>query len=250
MLYLTKNRQTQARIASGNILKTSFCYSAVVGLAVLTAGVLISSNSQARTTQECLQFDTTPAVIFTVSNAKTKLNKKKNSRQIEKFAKSINAFKPTVKGRLLGLTFTDVAPQLGVEVEGRQMQNGDLCVRLTQVTFQFGIRRAEIFVDRQYKAGTCNFKAILAHEKEHMKINLAVQKRYEKKLRKKLQIQAGKIRPHLAGSVKSAAQKISAKLTKDLKPLMAQFQKTKRKENLKIDTPKSYQKVRSRCANW
>ncbi len=211
---------------------------------------LVPQEVHGKTSQACLQTGVRPIVEFHVKNAKTKLNRKKSSKQIGKIAKKVNAFQPTVKGRVLGLTFTEVGPQLKVEVSSERLAEGGLCVGLTRVEFHFGIRRAEIFVERKYKPGSCHFKAILAHEKEHMKINLKVQKKYEKKLRKELEKRVRNIRPQFSRSPQEAANRISKQLLADIKPIMKRFHKEKRKANMKIDTPKSYQQVRSQCANW
>ena len=225
-----------------------------MGLAVIAligvVSIVTPRHAYAKTSQACLQTGTRPVVEFHVKNAQTKLNRKKSSKQIGKFAEKINAFQPTIKGRLLGLTFTEVGPQVRVGVQSARLPGGDLCVSLKRVEFYFGIRRAEIFVDRRYKPGSCHFKAILAHEEEHMKINLKVQKKYEKKLRKELEKRARDIRPQFFRSSQEAANRISKQLLADIRPIMKRFQKEKRKANLKIDTPKSYQKVRSQCANW
>ncbi len=235
--------------------KTGSLASKVIGIlftAILvgTMAMLDPEQAYGKTSQACLQTGVRPIVEFHVKNTKTKLNRKKSSKQISKFAKKVNAFQPTVKGRLLGLTFTEVGPQLKVEVSSERMAEGELCVGLIRVEFHFGIRRAEIFVARQYKPGSCHFKAILAHEKEHMKINRKVQKKYEKKLRKELEERVRYIRPQFFRSSKEAANRISRQLLADIKPIMKRFQKEKRKANMAIDTPKSYQQVRSQCADW
>ncbi len=213
--------------------------------------VYIPTSEAAMTTNKrCLEKQIVPKVSFRVKNAKIKLNRSKSSAQITRFAKSLDAYKPTTKGRLLGLAYTEVRPNLGVEVEGVFAQNKQKCIRLSKVSFEFGLKKSEIFIDRKYRPGTCAYKAVLAHEKEHMRISQKLQKIYAKKIEKELKHRAKTVRPFLASNTKRAANVIVKRLMGQVTPLVDEFKKERKRQNMKIDTPQSYRKVRSRCANW
>ncbi|MEH6403137.1 MAG: hypothetical protein V7750_07180 [Sneathiella sp.] len=170
--------------------------------------------------------------------------------QITNFAKSIEAFKPSTKGRLLGLAYTQIHTNLGVEVQGFAVNNSQNCIRLATVKFEFGNKHSEIFIARKYRPGTCAYKAILTHEKEHMQINDRLQKQYAKKIKKELQKSANRVRPYHSRKTNEAAKSIANRLVHEMTPFIAEFRDVKRKANLKIDTPRSYKRVRSKCGRW
>ena len=157
--------------------------------------LVVPTESEAETSKQCLASQISPKIHFNVEGVKTSINRSKTSVQITNFAKSIEAFKPSTKGRLLGLAYTQIHTNLGVEVRGFSFNKSQNCIRLAAVRFEFGNKRSEIFIARKYRPGTCAFKAILAHEKKHMQINEKLQKEYAKKIKKELQKSASRIRP-------------------------------------------------------
>lgn len=204
----------------------------------------------ARTNKLCLNKQVVPEISFSVKNAKAVLNRSKTSEQITRFAKSIDAYKPTTRGRLLGLAYTEVQPNLGVGVEEVFRKSNNKCIRLMKVSFAFGLKKSEIFIARKYRPGTCEFKAILAHEREHLNISKKLQTKYSKKLHKEMTRRAKAIKPFFARDANKAANSIVKKLIGQLTPLLDDFKRERKIENYKIDTPQSYRRVRSRCANW
>ncbi|WP_169543332.1 hypothetical protein [Sneathiella aquimaris] len=221
-----------------------------ISAVIVCALLLPLSQARALSAGQCRDTYKTPEIRLLLTNAKTALITNKSSSQIKRIANRTGAFKPTTAGQLRGLTYTNDGYEFSLKVQGRKLADGRYCVRLTQIDFKYGMREAQIFIDRKYKPGSCNFKVILAHEQEHMKINMAVQKNFTKMIDGALRKIADRLRPVISGSVQRAADSMENSLYHDLKPVIREFQKQKRKANLKIDTPKSYQQVQSRCAGW
>jgi|GEM_PF-3053985 len=212
--------------------------------------VALATEGEARTSKQCLASQISPKIHFNVEGVKTTINRSKTSEQITNFAKSIEAFKPSTKGRLLGLAYTQIHTNLGVEIQGFAVNNTQNCIRLATVRFEFGNKQAEIFVARKYRPGTCAYKAILAHEKKHMEINETLQKEYAKKIKKELQKSANRIRPYHTKKANEAAKSMANRLVHEMTPFIKEFREAKRKANYKIDTPRSYKRVRSTCGKW
>ncbi len=118
----------------------------VMLVAIFAIAIAINApTAQARTSKECLAHQITPELVFRVQNAKTTLNRSKSSSQITAFAKSIDAFKPTTKGRLLGLAFTQTQSNIGVGGQSVPVKHRKTCMRLVKVSFEFGfhVKHAE-----------------------------------------------------------------------------------------------------------
>ncbi len=210
----------------------------------------IAHNASAVGAQEqCVQARIDPEIKFDVQNADIELNRSKSSAQIQRFAKKVNAFRPVKGHSLLGLAFVAMQHQISVEVLTNKIGNR-YCVRLKKVHLLFGREKSTIFVASKYRAGTCEFKAILAHENEHMAINARVQLKYEEKIKKALENSAKAIQPFITTSRQAAPRTLAARFASDIKPILNSFHEERVAENLHIDTPQSYQKTRSLCANW
>ena len=223
--------------------------SVAAGLFVIILSAL-SNPAQARTDKKCLDSQVVPEISFRIKNSKVTLNRSKSSAQIKRFASRVNAYKPTIKGRLLGLAYTEVQRRLGVHIGDTRIGENKPCIRLQKVQFEFGLTKSEIFIDRKYKPGTCAYNAILAHEREHMQINNRLMEKYAVKIEEDLVKHAKAVRPFYASNSKQATKSIVNDLLHRLKPRINEFKKERAVANQKIDTPRSYKKVRSRCANW
>lgn len=225
----------------------------MVFIAASVFALIISSftaPAHARTDKQCLDSQIVPTISFRTKNSKVTLNRSKSSAQIKRFASRINAYQPTIKGRLLGLAYTEVQPKLGVHINSMHTGKSKKCIRLQKVQFEFGLKKSEIFIDRKYRPGTCAFKAILAHEREHMQINNHLMEKYAVRLEKDILKHAKAIRPFYASDSKRAAKSIVNDLMSRIRPRISDFNEERSIENQKIDTPQSYKKVRSRCAKW
>ncbi|OUR75249.1 hypothetical protein A9Q83_17590 [Alphaproteobacteria bacterium 46_93_T64] len=231
------------------MLNSGFRRLSVICLAIAAIIVINNKDAQAVTNKQCLKTQVEPQIIFQQNTAKTTINRSKTSDQITRFAKKISAYKRSKGKRLLGLAYTEMSSGMGVEVRGSRTGNRT-CISLKKVKFSFSRVHSEIFVARKYKPGTCAYKVILAHEREHMKINDKVQAKYAKKIKKLVSSRANMVRPYITSKPKAAPKALINRLNNEIKPLVAQFNKERKRLNEKIDTPKSYAKVHSKCAKW
>ena len=221
-------------------------------LKILTVSLfcsLVAYHANAGAKEQCLKTRIDPEIVFDVHNADLELNRSKSSTQIKRFVKKVNAFRPPKGHNLLGLAYVAMQHKISVEVLASKIGN-QYCAQLKTVRLLFGRQKNTIFVSRKYSAGTCEFKAILAHEKEHMAINARVQLKYEKKIKMALLNSAKAIQPFLTTSRQAAPKSLAARFAADIKPILKSFHEERAAENAHIDTPQSYKRTRSLCANW
>jgi hypothetical protein len=150
---------------------------------------------------------------------------------------------------LLGLAHVELRYQLNIGTSVQKIGNR-YCVALESISIAFGRKNSEIYVANKYRPGTCEFKAVLRHEQEHMEINDRIQKKYEAKLREYLVNKVKSIQPYYTTSPKNAPKQLASRFTGETDRLIKQFSSERERENDKIDTPQSYRKVRSQCAKW
>ncbi|MCG8490878.1 MAG: hypothetical protein MI743_04625 [Sneathiellales bacterium] len=221
-----------------------------LALAAILIVALTSSQGDAKTNKACLATFQEPKITITVKEEKTRLIRSKSHKQITRIAKSQSSFEPSTEGRVLGLTDATQELQLGIEVESQPLNNGEHCVRLDRVKAIISMRKSDVYIAREYKAGSCAFKAILAHEQEHVAINKHFREKLVKELDKGLKKYARRVDPFIVPASYDAAEDIYERLSKVITPIREDINRERRNAHRKIDTPRSYRKVRSRCAKW
>jgi hypothetical protein len=224
-----------------------FGFSLIIALAAISTTI---NEAKSKTSGECLSTWDEPIVKITYVKAKPKLNRRKSGTQIEKIAKKSGYAKPKGHGNLLGLTHSSIGPSIALSTKYIEAGDGQFCLKLRRVDFIFGIRKSEIFVDRQYSKSSCAFKVIFAHEMEHVKINEKVLDDFSNKISKEFRKRAFAVKPFYTRDPKKAAQSIIKRLTSEMKPILNRFSKKREIANDVIDTNEAYADTQAKCNDW
>jgi hypothetical protein len=153
--------------------------------------------------------------------------------------------------RVLGLADIGLEFGWGVRFEWQARDDG-FCfwVRRTELTVRHP--SPNIYVAREYRRGSCPYRAILAHERQHMSISREQINRYLPRLRwvlTSLQIPTGE-RPVFVTSAEAAKSDIRA-LMKDLsEPLFQEMAAALRAAQAEQDSVASYRRLRKTCKSW
>jgi hypothetical protein len=143
--------------------------------------------------------------------------------------------------RLVGrasYTMTKVEPRPG----------GRACLALRSVSARFANEDVTILVDRRYPEGSCEREAILAHEREHVRIGGDTLREWEERIRDELRGLAGRWGGRWLGSgeERSVGEAVDAAMS----DLVARVEADAARRNARIDTPASYAEVERRCRAW
>ncbi|MBE7635450.1 hypothetical protein GUA87_01225 [Sneathiella sp. P13V-1] len=224
---------------------------AVIALSVAVMSLVTFGNVHEghATSRECLAQKIEPQVIFNHEDVATTLNHNLSSSQITELATSGSA-NSHLFSRLRGLASVFVQPKYGIEVRELEMRSGVKCVWLLKAKMTFDTIKSEVFVDRKYRKGTCEFDAVLSHEKEHISIYARVKRKYEAILRDRLTRWAHNMQPVQVSVSTSGADLMTKRLIEDMQPIIVEHGRVGKRESSKIDTESSYRRVDSRCSNW
>ncbi len=110
----------------------------------------------------------------------------------------------------------------------------------------------DIYVAREYRRGGCKYRAILAHERQHIRTSRELINRYLPRLRwvlTSLRIPTGE-RPLLVGSPEAAKSQVEALMKELAEPLFREMIAALRKAQAKIDSPASYRRLHKKCKRW
>lgn len=180
------------------------------------------------------------------------LNNKSNSN-FQSYLYKETGYRPKLPSQVRGITFA--ASSISVQGKGKISQLGikEYCVELDNVKIQFGYDRIIVLIDRKYRPGSCEYKAIKEHEDQHVFLHRDTLRFYSKYVHDEAYKVSQQILPRLVSSeneAKKALEDMVEEIQRAVLPINEFFMKIKDEENLKIDTPESYEKSTKRCRNW
>lgn len=151
---------------------------------------------------------------------------------------------------------------LGVAVSDLDMQTfgryasmpfeGKKCFWVEGIRANMVYRSLTVFIASEYKKGSCEYRQILRHEKEHVenaRLNLV---RFEPRIRAALRSQVipKATQPNKIGLHDDPEAEMVRLYKKLLYPVQKDMLMALDKAQSKIDSPQSYAKVRRKCRNW
>lgn len=129
--------------------------------------------------------------------------------------------------------------------------DGRACVMLERLTASWKIIELTVDVAREYAPGTCQYREVLAHEDEHVRINRYTLSQFAPMLEARLRRAAAAMTPRWD---RKGSREAMESMTRELKAagaeVLAEFQAELKKRHGAIDTPESYREVARKCDRW
>lgn len=153
-----------------------------------------------------------------------------------------------VEAVTLGLTATQLAARADYELTKLTRRDGRECVALSKIGARLANEDVTVLVDRRYKPGSCERKAVLAHEMEHVRIGDEVLRDWEPRARERLRAVADRWSGRWVPAAE--AKRIDKEISAAVSDLVRKIEADSRRRNAKINTPASYRAVQRRCRDW
>jgi len=155
-------------------------------------------------------------------------------------------------GRAQGLT--EVDNQLAFHtLVNMETARGRACVWFDEVRVDLTPASVQIFVPREYPEGSCEYEAVLAHEREHERVHRerleAAVKEIERALTEARWLPA-KGNPLETEDRASAEAALNAKIRKVVTPVYEKYKTDLGGAQADLDRPDLYQWVSKRCPGW
>jgi hypothetical protein len=146
-------------------------------------------------------------------------------------------------------------PELDMQTFGSYASmpfEGKKCFWVEGIRANMIYRSLKIFIASEYKKGSCEYRQILRHEKEHVenaRLNLV---RFEPRIRAALRSQVipKASQPRKIGLHDDPEAEMLRLYEKLLYPVQKDMLTALDKAQSKIDSPESYAKVQRKCRNW
>jgi hypothetical protein len=123
------------------------------------------------------------------------------------------------------------------------------CSYLTSVDVNFGWERMQVFVPSEYPRGSCEYRAVLDHENQHVAIIRAALKEFAPIARARVESVVARTRP-MTGRSEANLDRALAPVRAELGALLREFNDLHGDRSARIDTPENYRAVTALCTNW
>lgn len=155
-------------------------------------------------------------------------------------------------GKVQGLTEIEhqMAFRTLVNVEKAR---GQACVWFGEVNVDITPASVQIFVPREYPAGSCEYLAVLAHEREHVQVHRARLATVAEEITSALTSAKwlpARGNPLAAADRASAEAVLNAKIRKVVTPVYERYKGNLTIAQAELDRPDLYQWVSKRCGGW
>lgn len=125
----------------------------------------------------------------------------------------------------------------------------EACVQASKAVLTFSFAEpARIYISGKYAPDSCEYKAILNHEHQHVGIHLNTRAAYSPILRKK--VREATSSGARGATPEEASGRLQAKLSAAIDESIREFQSITAHHNGLIDTTESYLTLQANCASW
>lgn len=159
---------------------------------------------------------------------------------------------PGTPDTTLGLTVADL--QVKMIGEPRLSQNGrNSCVSLKEINFQIGYDDILVYIHKDYKPGSCQYRVVKDHENYHVAVHRQAMSFFKSDIETALRKAVSKLKPEYVQSSAQAQRIVDkqvAQIQKEIAPLLNHINQKIREKNAAIDTPQSYEATSKLCKTW
>jgi hypothetical protein len=226
---------------------TSFFYLIVMLIVISTFS---SISVQAKENKQCPLPESSVTVSVINTQAKVIYNTGYSRSDIERQQLKRGRHANKGKWKILGLTKTDFKYSLETSVKLTKTDGGRYCVYPVSFDLNIGYSDFNIYIDRKYLPGSCEYRAILKHENSHISIYRRYLEHYLPSIKKQLRVAASRVQTVIVSIPDQGTKYIQEQVQRRIRPLILKLNREADHSNARIDTPESYRKVQLLCDNW
>ena len=129
---------------------------------------------------------------------------------------------------------------------------GGLCVWVAQIDVTLRYHSLDIFVAKEYREHSCEYKVVLEHEKQHVTVAKKALSPFIPKIKSALASFTIPRSENPLGvqTASQGKQQINRRIDELIAPLRNQMSQLINKKQAKVDSPQSYRATHKRCKNW
>ncbi|MFQ5664690.1 MAG: hypothetical protein ACE5HL_12775 [Terriglobia bacterium] len=154
------------------------------------------------------------------------------------------------KREVVGSTQMTLTTKTRLDTTFVSTSRGERSFWVSEVNVTLWYRAIDIYVAREHPQGSCKYRAILAHEREHIRVDREVVEGYADQIKAALLASSlpTYAKPLPVGSAAAGMKATQVLLDDILQPLQATLREKRRQASQALDTPETYEVFRQRCA--
>jgi len=150
----------------------------------------------------------------------------------------------------LGLTVWSSVNRPEYRAQVAQIGPRQFCARIDAVKVNLIIKSMDVYVVREYRRGSCQYSAVIAHEHLHVDVARTVMTEYRGRFEEIVRRVADRLQPIVASTANRAANAVYQRFENEIRPLFQQMVQEMGRRNGTIDTPQSYRDLFKLCDRW
>jgi len=150
----------------------------------------------------------------------------------------------------IGLTVAELGFGLAISVRAESMADGRFCAEIAAVEATLGYDDIDVYIASEYPHGSCQYNAILDHERLHVIVFQETLNRFFSRVEAALRHAADTAKPILVRDPDKATKKFQSALERVAKPLFHQINAATDEGNGALDTLENYQREQDNCVSW
>ena len=225
----------------------------VVGSALVAAALLgASAATPAQAAAVCAKPPEPASVEVTVAEPAVEFDHSLSKPELAKRAATETGHGHGEGSTVFGLTAGQLRSQLAVHTLLEKRRDGVYCGWPARVIATVGYEGTiAVHVAREHPKGTCQHRAILAHEMKHVAVFKEALRDHETRLRKALEGALAKAKFPVTGRDREAVQaEVGERFEAVFKRALAAADSERDRRNARLDTPESYRRTRDLCDSW
>ena len=153
----------------------------------------------------------------------------------------------------LGMTVSKLGITGSAEPEVQYLENHTYCVQIKRMDLDLGYNTLDVYIDKKYKPGSCEYEVVKEHENYHVRVSQEAMMFFKPDIEQALETALSHIEPEYAYSP-NEAQKIFNRqfnrVMREIQPLIDYINNKIAEKNYIIDTPESYAETAALCDHW
>lgn len=147
-----------------------------------------------------------------------------------------------------GLTTSRLEGEARFAMRRVKLRSGAECVALEGIEARLALEELAVLIDRRYPEDSCEYRAVLEHELEHVRISKDTLRAWEDQAEDALR----KIADGWGGRWLEPAQadRFGQKVDETLSRLLRRINDDAAKQHARLDTRESYAATQRQCRNW
>jgi len=153
--------------------------------------------------------------------------------------------------QILGVMQGDVDLSWFINYKVEDFRDG-ICFWVASVDVELAYRQLDVYVAREYEPGSCQYKAILDHENEHVQVARSIMSPYAQQIQASLTTLSIPTRdlPSVADSSEEARAEVHEVFRRLLMPIRERMYRVVRAKQAEVDTLENYRRTFRQCRQW